>query len=92
MRDIDKRNAQFFLQPRQDALHADHEIGIQRTQGFVQQENTWLSHKRPRECYALFLSSGELTDIPFSKFENLHPLQPLTRTCLAFLRRDLAHF
>ena len=47
--DIDKGDAKLFLQFGQHALHADHQMRVQRAKGFVQQQHFRFGHQRPRQ-------------------------------------------
>ena len=58
--DKDKRNADFALQQLQLALHFQAQIGVERGERFIEQQQTGPVDQRPGQRHTLLLSSADL--------------------------------
>ena len=57
MRDNDRGDSQFFLDPFELDLHLVAQQPVERTQRFVEQQHIRLDHQRPRQGHALALAA-----------------------------------
>ena len=77
--DVEEGDAELLLQLGQHRLHADDEVGIERRQRFVEQQDARLGDQRPGERHALTLSTRERIYIAFGKLSDAEPIDPVER-------------
>ncbi|MNT19628.1 hypothetical protein D3C72_1548960 [compost metagenome] len=60
MGDVDKRNAQLFVDAFEFQLHVLTQAFVEGAQRLVHQQDAWAIHQRPGECDTLLLAAGQL--------------------------------
>ena len=76
MRHVHEGDAEVALQAREHALHADDQMGVQRRQRLVQQQDLRLRYQRARQGHALALPARQSLDIALGELADLQPFQP----------------
>ena len=63
---------QLFMQLTQPAPELFTHLGVERTEGFIQQQNLRFNRERTRQRHALFLATRKLCRIAVSQMRQLH--------------------
>ncbi len=80
MRYHHKRYVEFFLQGHQLELRVLSQFLVQRTQGFIEQQQLWPFDQSPGKRHALSLSTRQLMRFAFSEVLQLDHLQDVGDT------------
>ena len=72
MRDGYKGNADLVLQVSQFKLHLRTQFGVERRQGFIEQQHLWPHHQTAREGNTLALPARHLVRHPVFKSAQFH--------------------
>ena len=67
----------FVVQPPQPAAQFLAHLGVERAEGFVQQQHPGLHSQRSRQCNALALAAAELVRVAIRKAFQLHQFQQM---------------
>jgi len=90
VRDIDRGDAEFLLQPPDVAPQVHPQLGIEVGQRLVHQQHLGADHQRPRQAHTLLLAAAELVRQPLGQGVELHCPEHLVHTLAHLLRRHLA--
>ena len=90
VRDHDRRDAEALLQQADFHLHRFAQLGVERGERLVEQQQFRLRRDRARNRHALTLAAGELRDRPVRHMRQLDQLQQFGDAARLLLLRGLA--